>query len=72
VLSTVEGTALATRSQSVSDPYTTIRAGDGRVAAAIDARAAYVKLDFPLPPDAAADATRRGVLRIWNPHGYSV
>lgn len=72
VLSTVEGTALATRSQSVSDPYTTIRAGDGRVAAAIDARAAYVKLDFPLPPDAAADATRRGVLRIWNPRGYSV
>jgi hypothetical protein len=46
VLTTVEGTAIAARSQSATDPYTTIRAGDGRVAAAIDARKSYVKLDF--------------------------
>ncbi len=72
VLTSVFGTAVAARSQSVSDPYTTIRAGDGRVAAAIDARNGYVKLDFPLPRDTADEAKARGLLTIWNPRGYSV
>ncbi len=72
VLSRAEGTAIAARSQSLTDPYTTIRAGDGRVAAAIDARAGYVKLDFPLPIDVAEESKRRGLLTIWNPRGYSV
>ncbi len=72
VLQNVIGTAVAARSQSLSDPYTTIRAGDGRVAAAIDARKGYVKLDFPLPPDIANKAREEGLLTIWNPRGYSV
>jgi hypothetical protein len=72
VLTNVVGTAVAARSQSVSDPYTTIRAGDGRVAAAIDARKSYVKLDFPLPRDIADEANEDGLLTIWNPRGYSV
>lgn len=71
-LTTIEGMALATRSESKSDPYTTIRAGDGRVAAAIDARLGYVKLDFPLPPNVAEDARTRGHVTVWNPRGYSV
>jgi hypothetical protein len=72
VLTVVAGTAIATRSQSVSDPYTTIRVGDGRVAAAIDARRAYVKLDFHLPSNVADIAKSQGVLTVWNPRGYSV
>ena len=72
VLRTAPGTAVAARSQSRTDPYTTIRAGDGRVAAAIDARVTYVKLDFPLTSELAEDARRRGLLTIWNPRGYSV
>jgi hypothetical protein len=72
VLTNVVGTAIAARSQSFSDPYTTIRAGDGRVAAAIDARKSYVKLDFPLPRDIADEAKEDGLLTIWNPRGYSV
>lgn len=71
VLVSVKGTALAARSQSRSDPYTTVRAGDGRVAAAIDVRLRYVKLDFPLPSDVAEDARARGLLTVWNPRGYS-
>ena len=72
VLQAVPGTAVGARSHSQSDPYTTIRAGDGRVAAALDARASFVKLDFPLPSDKAKDARARGLLTVWNPRGYSV
>ena len=55
-----------------TDPYTTIRSLDGRVAAAIDSRRRSVKLDFPLPSGLANECLEKGVLRVKYPRGYSM
>ena len=71
-LKMVPSTAMSNRSQSKSDPYTTIKSLDGRVAAAIDARGRSVKFDFPLPTELAHQCVSLGEVRIWNPRGYSI
>jgi len=72
VLELLPSAALSNRSSGRTDPYTTIRTLDGRVAAAMDARTRHVKFDFPLPPEVASASVNLKELRIWNPRGYSV
>jgi hypothetical protein len=70
-LEALPGSALSTRSLGRTDPYSTVRTIDGIVAAAVDARQRYVKLDFPLPLALAEEGRDSGLLRIWKPRGYS-
>ena len=72
ILGLVHTCAISNRSPGKTDPYTTIRSLDGRVAAAIDSRRRSVKLDFPLPSELARECVGKGELRIWNPRGYSM
>lgn len=72
VLQALPHSAVANRSQGKKESYTTVRGLDGRLAAAIDARKAYAKFDFPLPADVGQGCRDEGLLRIWRPRGYSV
>jgi hypothetical protein len=71
VLQTLPGAAVSTRSGGTIG-YTTIRALDGRVGAALDARLDHTKFDFPLPERLARQCRDAGLLKIWQPRGYSL
>ena len=62
---------VSNRSEGAVEKYTTIRTIDGRVAAAIDARPKWMKLDFPLPEQTAKEAYAGKKINRPKPRGIS-